>query len=162
MFDISATDNGTWRRIKVVPYLSTFCENPNPEAEFEFPVDYNLEEKMLNSWVEPFLSLLVERAFNTKGLITHKCSIVDSKSQEYRNNQDHIENFISEKIISEPGEKVKKGELGREFEEWYKINYGRKDRPKMKELYDMMDKKFGRYVNQGWSNIKIAYDEQEI
>lgn len=162
LFDISATDNGTWRRIKVVPYLSTFCENPNPEAEFEYPVDYNLEEKMLKDWVEPFLSLLVERAFNTKGLIIHKCSIVDNKSQEYRNNQDHIENFISEKIINDPGEKVKKGELGREFEEWYKINYGRKDRPKMKELYDMMDKKFGRYVNQGWSNIKIVYDEQEI
>lgn len=161
LFDISATDNGTWRRIKVVPYLSTFCNNPDPNAEFEYQIDYNLEEKMLKKWVEPFMSMLIHRAFESKGIIRQKCSIVDSKSQEYRNNQDHIVNFINEKIVSEPGEKVKKGELGREFEEWYKINYGRKDKPKMKELYDVMDKKFGRYVNLGWQNIKIVYDDND-
>lgn len=161
LFDINATDNGTWRRIKVVPYLSTFCDNPDPNADFEFQVDYNLEDRMLKHWVEPFLSMLVQRAFKNGGIIKQKCSIVDSKSQEYRNNQDHIVNFINEKIIADPGEKVKRGELGREFEEWYKVNYGRKDRPKMKELYDMMDKKFGKYVNLGWPNIRIIYEDQD-
>jgi len=28
-------------------------------------------------------------------------------------------------------------------------------------LYDVMDKKFGKYVNLGWHNVKIIYDQED-
>ena len=153
LFDIDATDEGTWRRIKVVPFLSHFADNPDPANEYDFKKDMNLEDKMLKNWVEPFLSMLVEVAFKTGGLVQTKCELVDSKSKEYRNNQDHIMNFIDEKIKEAPGEKIKKGELAREFEDWFKTNYGKRHAPKMKDIYPVMDKKFGKYINLGWHNI---------
>jgi P4 family phage/plasmid primase-like protien len=160
MFDINATDNGTWRRIKVVPYLSTFTENPDSNQNYQFKIDKTIEESKLTKWIEPFTSMLVDIAFKTGGLIKRKCDIVNSKSQEYRNNQDHILNFINEKIVKEPGEKIKKGELCREFDEWYKMNYGKRQPPKQRDLYDVMDKKFGKYVNLGWHNVKINYENE--
>ena len=116
---------------------------------------------MIKKWVEPFASMLVEIAYRTGGIIQTKCNIVNAKSQEYRNNQDHILNFIHEKIAEEPGERIKKTELCREFDEWFKINYGKRQQPKQKDLYDVMDKKFGKYVNLGWHNVKIVYDQED-
>ena len=161
LFDINATDNGTWRRIKVVPFLSTFSDNPDQNNKYAFPIDYGLEDKMIKKWVEPFASMLVNIAYRTGGIIQTKCNIVTAKSQEYRNNQDHILNFIHEKISQEPGERIKKTELCREFDEWFKINYGKRQQPKQKDLYDVMDKKFGKYVNLGWHNVKIIYDDED-
>lgn len=165
LFDIDATDDGTWRRIKVVPFVSHFTENPDSEKEYEFEKDMELEDKMLKNWVEPFMSMLVEIAFKTGGLVNIKCDVVDSKSNEYRNNQDHIMNFINEKIVPAPGEKIKKGELAREFEDWFKMNYGRtRGAPKMKDIYPVMDKKYGKYHNMGWHNITIVNEniDEEI
>ena len=90
-------DNGTWRRIKVVPFLSTFSDNPDSSNEYSFPIDYGLEDKMIKKWVEPFASMLVQIAYRTGGIIQSKCNIVTAKSQEYRNNQDHI--LTSEAIV---------------------------------------------------------------
>ena len=161
LFDIDATDEGTWRRIKVIPFMSHFVDGtPNPENEYEYEKDLDLEDKMIK-WVEPFLSMLVATAFKTDGKITKSCDIVDSKSREYRNNQDHILNFISERIIKAPGEKIKKGELSREFEDWFKMNYGKsRGAPKMKDIYPIMDKKFGKYINLGWQNITFINEDE--
>ncbi len=160
LFDVDATDEGTWRRIKVVPFLSHFTDSPNSDNEYEYLKDMDLEDKMVK-WYEPFLSMLVDVAFKTNGLVTTKCSIVDSKSNEYRNNQDHILNFITDKIISAPGEKIKKGELSREFEDWFKMNYGKsRGAPKMKDIYPIMDKKFGKYHNLGWHNITFVNEDE--
>lgn len=162
LFDIDATDDGTWRRIKVVPFLSHFTDRPDSDKEYEFKKDLDLEDKMLKHWVEPFMSMLIDIAFKTGGTITCECDIVNSKSNEYRNNQDHIMNFITEKIIPSPGEKIKKGELGREFEDWFKMNYGKtRGAPKLKDIYPIMDKKFGKYHNLGWHNITFVNENEE-
>jgi P4 family phage/plasmid primase-like protien len=162
LYDIDATDEGTWRRIRVVPFMSYFTDNPDPTKDFEFQKDIELEDKMLKDWIEPFFSMLVDVAFRTGGSITKKCDIVTAKSAEYRNTQDHIMNFISEKIKESPGDKVKKGELQREFEDWFKMQYGNlRSAPKMKELYPIMNKKFGEYRNLGWHNITIVQEDND-
>lgn len=160
LFDIDATDEGTWRRIKVVPFLSHFVDKPDPEKEFEYKKDLDLEDKM-KKWVEPLFSMLVNVAFKTKGLVLKECGIVNEKSNEYRNNQDHIMNFIDEKIVKAPGEKIKKGELSREFEDWFKMNYGKRGAPKAKDIHPIMDKMFGKYHNLGWHNIKFVNENDD-
>ena len=58
-----------------------------------------------------------------------------------------------------PGAKIKKTELIEVFKQWFTINYG-KGLPKARELYEFMDKKFGKY-NGKWNNVVINYDDDE-
>ena len=160
LFDIDATDEGTWRRIKICPFLSHFTHTPDPKNEYDFMINMDLEDN-IQKWVEPFLSMLVEVAFKTGGLVKKRCDIVEAKSMEYRNNQDHIINFINEMIKEAPGEKIKKQELSREFEDWFRINYGKRNAPKMKDIYPIMDKKFGKYHNMGWHNVTIVNENMD-
>jgi hypothetical protein len=36
-----------------------------------------------------------------------------------------------------------------------------RDVPKGAELYEFMDKKFGKYTNGTWRNVAIIYDEDD-
>ena len=85
--------------------------------------------------------------------------MVMSKSNEYRNGQDYLAEFVSEKIISAPAGKIKKTEVYNEFKEWYTLQHGR-NIPKGKELYDYLNKKFGKYKN-GWQGVEIVYEVEE-
>ena len=42
--EISSNDEGTWRRIRVVPFKSYFTDTPNPNDKYEFKVDKNIKE----------------------------------------------------------------------------------------------------------------------
>ena len=48
LFEIKSNDDGTWRRIRVVEFLSKFTENPesdDPDQPYQFKVDKKLEDK---------------------------------------------------------------------------------------------------------------------
>ena len=81
------------------------------------------------------------------------------KSGQYRQGQDYLTEFISEKIEKQDGEKIQKGEVYSEFKQWFNMQYGRKV-PQGKELYDFLDKRFGKYKKGGWHDVHIIYDTQ--
>ena len=58
--DIKSNDEGTWRRIRVVPYESKFTHKPNPNNPREFHRDDNIMGK-IDEWKEIFFALLVEK-----------------------------------------------------------------------------------------------------
>ena len=68
--------------------------------------------------------------------------------------------FAKDKIEKKPGNKIKKTELQETFKQWYMINYGR-NTPKVRELHEFMDKRYGAYRRGGWSNVAIIYDDDE-
>lgn len=165
LLDVTSNDDGTWRRIRVCDFKSKFVKNPyNCEDEFpkeDFPYQYKVNPKIIEEfkdWAPIFMSMLVEKAFETKGLV-EDCPTVMASSNEYREGQDYLAEFLKEKTIKRAGEKVKKTELYESFKEWYTINHGRRV-PKAKEIYEVMDKKYGRY-KAGWHNVSIVYDEDE-
>ena len=158
MFDIKSNDDGTWRRIRVCDFKSKFTENPvtgDPDEPYQYKVDKSIEKKF-ESWKLVFMSMLVDRAFETQGNV-EDCDIVMAKSMNYREGQDYLTEFVKEKIVPKDGCKVKKTELYETFKQWYTMQYGR-GVPKGKELYDFMIKRYGKY-KAGWHNIKINYDE---
>lgn len=165
LFDIKSNDDGTWRRIRVCDFESKFLEKPY-EDEFHFPKDqfpyqFPLDKKLdenFDEWAPVFASMLVERAFETQGNVTD-CPVVLSSSNEYREGQDYLAEFAREKITTSDGDKIKKQEIMHTFREWYQTNYGR-NVPKSRELYEYMDRRFGRYKS-GWHNVKLIYDEDE-
>ena len=162
LFDIKSNDDGTWRRIRLCPYKSKFCEEPksdDPEEPYQFLIDKNLDVK-IKTWVNVFMSMLVKKAFETDGKVK-TCAAVTASSNKYRNTQDYLSEFLRDKIRpADENTYIKKTEVYEEFKKWYIVQHG-KNIPKGNELYDYMTKKFGKLTTKGWRKCRILYDDDD-
>lgn len=170
MMEIGSNDHGTWRRICVVPFESLFTETPvddDPGKPHQFKIDKNIQEKFDN-WKEIFAGILVEHAFKTDGIV-NICDKVKGASNEYRQNQDFLAEFIRDKVetkreAEKRGDttsvfKIRKKEVTMEFNNWYRETYGNgRGCPNPKDIHEYMDKQFGRQKNQIWDGVRIKYD----
>jgi P4 family phage/plasmid primase-like protien len=162
LFEIKSNDDGTWRRMKLIDFLAKFTsegETHTDDTPYVFPKDKGLKEK-LPKWAPVFVSMLVKRAFETDGEVID-CSEVVAASGKYRQGQDCISGFITEKIVKAPGKTVGKQSLNVVFKEWFQVNLGNRKPPKLSELEEVMNKKFGNrnLVTNKWNNIMIKEDE---
>lgn len=161
LFDIKSNDDGTWRRIRLCPYKSKFCEDPktdDPEEPYQFLIDKNLDVK-IKTWVNVFMAMLVKKAFETDGKVK-TCAAVTASSNKYRNTQDYLSEFLRDKIRSADEDTyIKKTEVYEEFKKWYIVQHG-KNIPKGNEVYDYMTKKFGKLTPKGWRKCRILYDDE--
>lgn len=162
LFDIKSNDDGTWRRIRLCPYKSKFCEEPksdDPEEPYQFLIDKNLDVK-IKTWVNVFMSMLVKKAFETDGKVK-TCAAVTASSNKYRNTQDYLSEFLRDKIRpADENTYIKKTEVYEEFKKWYIVQHG-KNIPKGNELYDYMTKKFGKLTTKGWRKCRILYEDDD-
>ena len=162
LFDIKSNDDGTWRRIRLCPYKSKFCEEPksdDPEEPYQFLIDKNLDVK-IKTWVNVFMAMLVKKAFETDGKVK-TCAAVTASSNKYRNTQDYLSEFLRDKIrTGDEDTYIKKTEVYEEFKKWYVVQHG-KNIPKANELYDYMTKKFGKLTSKGWRKCRILYEDDE-
>jgi len=161
LMGVKSNDHGTWRRIRTVPYKSLFTKNPvqgDKDKPYQFMIDEFIDEKF-DSWKEVFATMLVQRAFKTNGLVKD-CSIVMEKSNEYRQSQDYIAEFINDLVVRDPNGQIKKTEINSEFTIWYGSNYGGKA-PSNKEIHEYMDKEFGKQKDQIWHGVKINYNREK-
>ena len=166
LFDIKSNDDGTWRRIRVCDFKSKFLANPYEDdlnfPKEQYPYQYQLDKQLdqnFEEWAPIFMSMLVEKAYETGGLV-QDCDIVKASSDEYREGQDYLAEFAKEKIIRSEGDKIKKTELRNQFKEWYQASYGR-GVPNARELNEFMDKRYGKYRSGGWQNVRIVYDDED-
>ena len=159
LMEIKSNDHGTWRRIRAVPFKSLFTDNPvanDPEKPYQYKLDKSIDEKF-DSWKEIFLSMLIDRACKTNGIVKD-CNIVMEKSNEYRKSQDYLTEFANDCILREKNGTIQKNELNNEFNRWYETNYGGRG-PSPKDLHEYMDRIYGKCVNAKWTGIKIKYQE---
>ena len=168
LFDIESNDDGTWRRIRKVDFLSKFTdegEQHTDETPYVYTKDKSLKDK-LPLLAPIFASMLVKRAFETDGIVADSEYVMNA-SNKYRKCQDHISKFVSEFVekTENSKDKIKKTELANQFKFWFQQEQGaNKKMPKGQELYDFMDKKFGLHKTTGWHGVKILYptsDEME-
>jgi len=164
LFEIKSNDDGTWRRMKLLDFISKFVsegESYTDTTPFVFPKDKTLKEK-LPIWAPVFFGMLVHRAFETEGEVID-CEEVIHASNKYRQSQDAISGFILDKIVLEENKQGVSGKvLNDVFKEWFSMNYGSRKPPKMSELTDAIDMKFGNKnpKTRKWHNIKIREDEE--
>lgn len=162
--EIKSQDQGTWRRIRVVDFLSLFTDKPtknDPDKPYQFLKEDNLIEKF-DSWKEIFMSLLIEKALTTNGKVDD-CDIVKKSSDSYRESQDFIAEFISDRVISDVNGSITKTELTAEFNCWYQGVYGSKGSPSLKDVQAYMNKQFGKYEKyKCWKGVRINYDRELI
>ena len=104
------------------------------------------------------MSMLVNMSYKMQGNVKD-CKIVMGSSDQYREGQDYLAEFVKDKIQKKPGEKINKTHIWEEFKAWYIIHYGRGVSGKCKELHEYMNKKFGAFKQGGWHNVAIIYDD---
>ena len=153
---VKSRDHGTWRRIRVVKFLSLFVDSPDPTQEYQFKKEEDFDDKFAK-WAPIFISLLVEMAFVNQGSLKI-CKIVEDYSMEYKKGQDYLAEFIADKIEKCPGSRLKKTNVLESFNEWYFANYREKISGKKQELFNTMDKAFGACVSNCWVDVKIKMD----
>ena len=164
LFDIESNDDGTWRRIRKVDFMSKFIdegETFNDTTPYIYTKDKGLKDK-LPSFAPVFASILVKRAFETDGIV-EDCQTVVNASNKYRKGQDHIAAFVAEKVFKtgQDRDRIKKTELKKEFDMWFQETQGSRKVPKGEELYEYMNKKFGQCKATGWYGVQIIYPEEE-
>jgi len=161
LFEIKSNDDGTWRRMKLIDYVSKFTdlgEIHTDDTKHVFPKDKGLKEK-LPKWAPVFVSMLVKRAYETDGEVID-CPEVVAASGKYRQSQDCITGFINESIVKMESKSIGKQTLNDAFKNWFQVNYGNRKPPKLSELEEIMNKKFGhRNLKNRWNNVMIKEDE---
>jgi P4 family phage/plasmid primase-like protien len=165
LFDIDSNDDGTWRRIRKIPFPSKFVDEGEyyeDTTPYVYKKDKSLNEK-LHTFAPVFVSMLVKRAFETDGIV-EDCETVSAASKTYRNGQDNIAAFMSETIKKTGDTKqcIKKKSLLQEFTDWFKQGQGTRKMPKGEELYECMTKKFGiPHSSKGWTGLEFIRGGEE-
>jgi P4 family phage/plasmid primase-like protien len=153
LFDIKSQDDGTWRRIRICEFMSKFVEDPDEDEPYEFKINKKLPEKF-DTWVPVMTAMLVEKAFETNGIVKD-CDIVMQKSNAYREELDYVAQFVNNRVVVEEDSIIRKTDIWSEFTQWYEAQYGKKDKPKAKDLYAYMDKKFHPNKGRPWKNLRL-------
>lgn len=108
---VGSTDNGTWRRLIVVPFNATIPTGTGIQ---------NYSEVLTNEAGEAILSWAIEGAVNfvRNGFRLQIPEAVEEATEAYREREDWLTNFINERCIRESNSRVGAAELYREYRDW--------------------------------------------
>ena len=159
--DINASDRGTWRRVRAVEFKSVFTDQPDPNDEFQFQIDEQLDDKM-DTWKEPFMFLLFKEHEKYKQHGILEPEDVMKFTKQYQNDSDNFTQFFDECIAEaneysdSSGECVSLNEMYQLYTEWFAQNKGTQTSPpKRKDLNTHAIKKYGAATNKKWYGIKL-------
>lgn len=178
--DVQTQDDGTWRRMRYVPFDAKFLEAPGEDPQFpieeypyQFQLDKRIEDKFV-TWAPVFMAMLVEIAMETKGYVAD-CEVVTRATEEYRNNQDYIAGFIASMIIvkppttsdGEPAPPLRGSILSEKFRAWYVSEGLGKAAPQgaIGKLKAELNRRFPTRVKgakkrgEGWIGLAFAEDD---
>jgi P4 family phage/plasmid primase-like protien len=170
---ISTMDNGTWRRIRVIPFESRFEEADHPDLLAQrpnvYPRDNNLDEKLM-TWREPFLSYLVhlyETEYIPNGLQPEP-AVVKQESEKYKADYDSFAKFRMDRIRERSngynevtGEKVSIKEISKCYKRWADLTNTK--RMEAKELEHRCEEAFGdSHGKKVYEHIRVFLEEEDV
>lgn len=153
-----ANDRGTWRRLLVTEFVSTFLPKSeiDPEKEYQFPIDYDLTTK-LKEWPEAFIFMLLKeyKKYLKDGLVEPQEILRNTDT--YKQECDCFLQFINEVIVKDPLHKQSVKEAFDFFNQWYKQSGNKQLKIKRKDFMDNISKLYGNPVNSKfWKGIRIV------
>ena len=153
--EVSANDNGTWRRIRVTEYISRFV-NPNdikPDKKKNvFPIDYDLSTK-LKAWPEAFMYILINYYHDYIDNGNPEPYEVIKAAEDYKKQSDIFLQFITDNITESPTEKLSIDEIYNLFREWYKLSGHGGKLPLRKDLENNITQQYGKPIKGKWKGI---------
>ena len=104
---IDTTDHGTWRRIMLYTCKTVFTNKPLPENKYERQVNEQIIGHATSDplYLSAFLNILIEHYLDFYNKYDGKLDniispVIDMETQQYRNRQDIINEYITKYIIS--------------------------------------------------------------
>ncbi len=157
---VNTTDNGTWRRLKVIDFPNKFVATP--KAPNELPMDESIMRKVLSrEWAECFMAYLVHLYKEGKGLTQlMPPAEVEAYTNEYKEESDAIAKFMGEYFHEEggmPGEArdtVTWTTIMTTFHEWKRSNEVTKGG--VQELRKRIESQYGKMPTGGWTNFSFG------
>jgi len=168
LFDFKSTDDGTWRRVRTCPFKSLFTEDPVEGDEvtpYQFKVDKNIDDKF-EAWKSVFMSMLVDRAIHTQGNVVD-CKIVMAMSQEYRQDQDNLAEYVKTSFKKEVGGRVRWVDVSKHLNVWWSNHKGGTEKPpNAKQVQAYLCRCFGPKIDFGgiknaWPNVALVQMDVE-
>lgn len=160
---VKSRDHGTWRRIRVVKFLSLFVDNPvegDEDKPYQFKKADDFDDKF-KKWAPVIMAMLVELAYQNQGSLP-MCDIVAEYSNQYRKEQDFIAEYMQERLTTgAPEDRLLKSTVTRDFDLWYQETYSAKISGKNSELVKAIEKIYGTYKSC-WRGVKIKREIQNI
>ena len=157
---INADDNGTWRRIRVVKFVSKFVDHP--QGEHEYPIDPLLSEKIYK-WKEAFMYILLKKYKKYKKYGLKEPDEVLEETRGYQLESDIYSDFISSSITEDPNSSIGLNETYRVFKEWFRNSGLQNMRPPNRTYFKgkMELKLKQKYEHNKWSGFKIIEEDAE-
>lgn len=108
---VGSTDNGTWRRLLVIPFNAVIGEQEGIQNYGAYLVEHAGPDIL--TWA---IAGAVEFIKNDFKLVVP--DIVAMATEEYQNRENWLENFIDERCIKEPNARVGARALYNEYKQW--------------------------------------------
>lgn len=163
-FIIDTTDHGTWRRLRHYRSKVRFTSNPDPANPFEKKDDSRFARQYVSDpeCQAAFLSILVhyyERLQSEYGgeLKRVPCPTLDSETEAFRNSQDTINRFITESVVSSPGNgyMYPLAEVAGRYTEWYNTNINRHHHVASEIIQDLENSALQRYMKLAPNKTRV-------
>ena len=160
--DVPSTDDGTWRRLRVIEFSSKFTDKPTKSNEYM--IDNTLKQK-IEMWAPAFVSYLIH-VYNTsyKNMAYLKEPVeVMASTDQYKMENDYYTEYIHEHITitGNNSDTVKCDKLWDDFRVWYKSEYQNKPLPKKTEFTKFMNKLLNEPLGKSYKCIKLNNDNYD-
>lgn len=144
---ITATDGGTWRRIRVIDFNSRFCDNPEKPNEFKKESRDTLRARF-EEWKAHFMSMLIsycELAIDT-GI--QDPEEVFCATLRYKDNNNVFEVYFGKFIeVADPSTSFKTtSDIFRNFTAWWEQSNGRLRVPQFKAFQNALRMAYGQEI----------------
>ncbi len=111
---IKGTDQGIWRRIRLVPFLHDFEADPEKDPDFG--------ERLIATELEGVLAWAVRGCLEWQAGGLQEPEGVIEATKEYRDEMDVIADFLEEECMHGPAAEVDNSALYKAYKEWCKEN----------------------------------------
>ena len=160
---VPPNDSGTARRMEIIPFKSKFCDKPDPENQYEFPIDKEISNK-IQLWKEYFMSYLIEKYKDYKKEGVSPPNEVIKFTMEHQKDCDLYGDFIDTHIKKFTGRDVCINFLMEEFKMWFGEEFGsQKPMLSKKEFKKYLEKKLKNKIkNEKIKDYILCSDLKEL
>jgi P4 family phage/plasmid primase-like protien len=119
--DVHSDDNGTWRRVRVIEYSSSFVENPDPAIENQFKVNEEMRVEVLHgdpAYAAHFMAYLIH--VHKGGMPNPPPEKVLAFTSRYRENNDVVELFVKHHLVEDSSSSVRADTIHQCFRDFVK------------------------------------------
>jgi P4 family phage/plasmid primase-like protien len=153
--EVPSNDDGTWRRLRVIPFVSRFTDKPTKPNEYM--IDTKLKAMSIPQWGPFFASYLIHiynTEYKTKEYLSDPEAVMMS-TKEYKAENDYIAEYIMDRLVvtTNPKNIITSAVMWEDFRLWYKTVYERGPAPKKTEVMKMIAKQLGITDTKDFPNL---------